>query len=1092
MDSLPDPESTQLGLRQDLAAELAAVGLAGAREVGRGGFGVVYRCVQTELDRVVAVKVLNGDIDDVHRERFVREERAMGKLSGHPNIVDILQVDTTFSGRPYIVMPYHARGSLGDIVRTQGPLDWPEATRIVVKLAGAVESAHRVGILHRDVKPANVLLTSYGEPQLTDFGIARVNGGFQTSTGLIAGSPAFIAPEVLRGREPTPASDVYSLGATLFCLLTGHAAFERQSGEKIVAQFLRITEQPIPDLRDQDIPADVAAVIESTMATDPRGRPDTAAELGALLREVQQHLGLPADEMALQLDADEAPMVVTAPMTTERAPRPTWTQTLPRPASAKFRPPKHAWPPLERARLIRRLRAGRDRKLTVIHAPAGYGKTTLAAQWREVLLAEGIPVAWLCLGRDDDNDVRFTGHLVEAVRRAQPELGGDLDAELQRGRGGSVQYVLSTLIDQIESAGTPMAIVLDDWHTVTAESARAAMDYLVLHARGPAQLIVTSRTQTTLGLNDRRARDEVTEIDALALRLTAEETRELLVERHGRTLGFEQLARFHAATEGWPAAVQLVALSLRDRVDADELLDRISGEQHAIAEYLTDNVLAGVDPALVEFLTAVSVAHRVDPALAMALSGESDGDALLRAAEQANLFLYRTLDDPEWFRFQPLFADYLRARLERRYPGRRRGLHLKASRWFAEHQMLRESVAHAKAAAGVERAMDLLESGGQELLTSSPMSGLIKLVSKLPGEPGPNGRQLLGRFGGLLSRGDEVEPEQAARARRSAALRAADQVRADRDEGLVELVADCLTHPDREPVWVVSVAADVTAYASICAFDFAGARAVQDRAMPYHRAAADPLGQVYGLCYQGIAAREQLDVAGATDSFDQALQAAEDRAGARSHGALMVTALAGQAAYLAGDLTTAEAMLDESLRSANSVGLVDFMIATYVIGARVKAIRGDAGAARERLRRGAAVAADRRLPRLAVHVYEEQARLGLADGSPPTVPAATGGVAGLTAEVAERVRIRQLLMADRAIDAARRARALHDRVGRHDRPLAAVEARILYARCLAAADQRDEAAQVLAPAVAACDRTGWSRLLDDAGPEIATLRGRSG
>ena len=148
------------------------------------------------------------------------------------------------------------------------------------------------------MKPGNILLTDYGEPQLTDFGIARIAGGFQTATGVITGSPAFTAPEVLEGASPTPASDVYSLGATLFCALTGHAAFERRSGEQVVAQFLRITSQPIPDLRTQGLPADVAAVIERAMARDPADRPATAAEFGDELREVQRSNGVTVDEMA--------------------------------------------------------------------------------------------------------------------------------------------------------------------------------------------------------------------------------------------------------------------------------------------------------------------------------------------------------------------------------------------------------------------------------------------------------------------------------------------------------------------------------------------------------------------------------------------------------------------------------------------------------------------------------------------------------------------------------------------------------------------------------------------------------------------------
>ncbi len=234
-------------LTPTIAAELAAAGLDGAAEVGAGGFGAVYRCQQRSLERVVAVKVLSTDLDSDNIERFLREQRAMGKLCGHPNIVNIFDVGTTTSGRPFIVMQYHPRDSLRARIHADGPLTWAETLHIGVKIAGAVETAHRLGTLHRDIKPANILLTEYGEPQLADFGIARISGGFETGTGIITGSPAFTAPEVLLGHSPSPASDLYSLGATLFCALTGHAAFERRAGEQVVAQFLRLAAGPTSD-----------------------------------------------------------------------------------------------------------------------------------------------------------------------------------------------------------------------------------------------------------------------------------------------------------------------------------------------------------------------------------------------------------------------------------------------------------------------------------------------------------------------------------------------------------------------------------------------------------------------------------------------------------------------------------------------------------------------------------------------------------------------------------------------------------------------------------------------------------------------------
>ena len=282
-----------------IAAELVAAGFVDAVEVGRGGAGIVYRCHQTSLARSVAIKVLMSDLDQDNRERFLREGLAMGKLSGHPNIENILQVGVTESNRPYIVMPYHEAGSLAQRLHRVGRIAWPDALRIGVKLCGALETAHRTGTLHRDIKPANVLVNDYGEPQLSDFGIARIVGGYETATGFFTGTIAYTAPEVLAGNPPTAASDVYSLGATIYALIAGTAAHERKSDEDLIAHYLRISSTPVPDMRPQGIPADVCAAIEKAMSLDPTKRHASAADFGRELQLAQRHNGLIPDSMAL-------------------------------------------------------------------------------------------------------------------------------------------------------------------------------------------------------------------------------------------------------------------------------------------------------------------------------------------------------------------------------------------------------------------------------------------------------------------------------------------------------------------------------------------------------------------------------------------------------------------------------------------------------------------------------------------------------------------------------------------------------------------------------------------------------------------------
>lgn len=282
-----------------IATELAAAGFTDAVEIGRGGGGVVYRCYQQSLARSVAIKVLASDLDDDDRERFLREGYAMGALSGHPNIVNILQVGVTEGNRPFIVMPYHREGSLAERLRREGRIGWPEALRIGVKLCGALETAHRTGTLHRDIKPANVLFNDYGEPQLSDFGTARIAGGYKTVTGFFTGTLSYTAPEVLEGNPPTVEADVYSLGASIYALIAGKPPHERKTDEDLIAHYLRITSTPIPDLRPQGIPADVCAVVEKAMAREPADRYASAGDFGHELQVAQRHNGLTADVMAL-------------------------------------------------------------------------------------------------------------------------------------------------------------------------------------------------------------------------------------------------------------------------------------------------------------------------------------------------------------------------------------------------------------------------------------------------------------------------------------------------------------------------------------------------------------------------------------------------------------------------------------------------------------------------------------------------------------------------------------------------------------------------------------------------------------------------
>lgn len=279
-------------------------------EVGRGGFGVVYRAWQPSLGRAVALKVVAGSglLSAEDRRRFEREALAMGQLSWHPNIAGIYGTGETSAGQPYLAMEYFVAGSLGDRIRQRGALPPAAVLDYGVSLAGALQSAHDAGLLHRDIKPDNVLVDDFGVPKLADFGIAVIAGHTRTASGVITGSVAHVAPEILNGEPASERSDVYSLGSTLFELAAGHTAFVRPDDESIVAIALRVASHPTPDLRPLGIPGPVADVIEASMAKNSAERFQSMEAFGRALQHAQRASGQAVTALPLRpTDTDPPP-----------------------------------------------------------------------------------------------------------------------------------------------------------------------------------------------------------------------------------------------------------------------------------------------------------------------------------------------------------------------------------------------------------------------------------------------------------------------------------------------------------------------------------------------------------------------------------------------------------------------------------------------------------------------------------------------------------------------------------------------------------------------------------------------------------------
>ncbi|MEM8923402.1 MAG: serine/threonine-protein kinase [Actinomycetota bacterium] len=294
-------------------------GYTAATLIGHGGFGAVYRAVDHDHGRDVAIKVLPGLSDEQRRRRFDRERRAMGMLAGHSNVMPVHDSGYTANDEGYIVMDFAPGGSLTDRVRGDGPLRWPEAVEVMAAVADATDAAHRHGVLHRDIKPDNILIDRFGVPRLTDFGIAAVAGNATATTSTTA-TLAHAAPEVLDGRPSSAASDVYSLASTFYNLVLGHPPFVRQGDDGLAPLMARIITEPPPALGGHGVPMAVEEVVARAMAKDPADRPSSANELAHRLRAAAAGGSAPPSSQATvipgyggEADAATAPLVASPP-----------------------------------------------------------------------------------------------------------------------------------------------------------------------------------------------------------------------------------------------------------------------------------------------------------------------------------------------------------------------------------------------------------------------------------------------------------------------------------------------------------------------------------------------------------------------------------------------------------------------------------------------------------------------------------------------------------------------------------------------------------------------------------------------------------
>jgi LuxR family maltose regulon positive regulatory protein len=427
---------------------------------------------------------------------------------------------------------------------------------------------------------------------------------------------------------------------------------------------------------------------------------------------------------------------------------------------------------VSRPHLIERLEAGLDRKLTLISAPAGFGKTTLLIEW---VAGSEWPVAWISLDAGDNDPARFLAYFVAALQTVEPMVGGGMLAAFQAPEPPPMEAILTTLINEIaapagpgDGEARPVILVLDDYHLITAQPIHDGLTFLLDHLPPNLHLVVAARADPPLPLSRLRGRGQLTELRTADLRFTPDEAAAFLNQVMGLGLSAEDVAALETRTEGWIVGLQMAALWLqgRDSQRVAHFVSAFTGSHRYVLDYLTDEVLLQQPESVRTFLLQTAILDRLSGPLCdavrfggaespsaagadtvrfgsagspgssegTAVTGWASGQEMLERLDIANLFIIPLDDERSWYRYHHLFADLLRKRLSQAQPDLLPTLHRRASDWYEQHGLIPDAVSHALAAADVERAAHLVEGRALAMIFLGELTTLVGLLAELPDE----------------------------------------------------------------------------------------------------------------------------------------------------------------------------------------------------------------------------------------------------------------------------------------------------------------------------------------------------------------------
>ncbi|MBM7845455.1 LuxR C-terminal-related transcriptional regulator [Herpetosiphon giganteus] len=383
---------------------------------------------------------------------------------------------------------------------------------------------------------------------------------------------------------------------------------------------------------------------------------------------------------------------------------------------------------VNRSQLLARLQRGLDRRVTLVAAPAGFGKTTLLSTW---LNQTSHAKAWLTLDQRDNDPLRWLSYLVAALQTIEPTLGQSVQQALQAAQPAPSEQLLVSLINEIHRIKQPMLLLLDDYHVIENQAVDDMLNFLLEHMPNSMHLVVATREDPQIPLARLRARGQLNELRVSDLRFNLAESSEFLTTVMGLHLPDQAIAKLETRTEGWVAGLQLAALSLQGQHDPSSFIETFSGQHHFILDYLLSEVLHQQTPAIQAFLLQTSILERMTGPLCNAVLNQTNSQAILTQIDQANLFIVALDQQRAWYRYHQLFSDLLRQRLAQQITQPElAALHQRASLWYQQHDLLLEAFQHATLGHDYQRAEQLMLQ--MPLHANGFVSAMLNWLASLP------------------------------------------------------------------------------------------------------------------------------------------------------------------------------------------------------------------------------------------------------------------------------------------------------------------------------------------------------------------------